>query len=46
MTGMDVGRLSEIQVRYPLITETELSPDGSRVVYAVREPLMTEDESR
>ncbi|MCJ7551634.1 MAG: S9 family peptidase [Anaerolineae bacterium] len=46
MTGMDVGRLSEIQVRYPLITETALSPDGCLVVYGVREPLMTDDESR
>jgi len=46
MTGKDTDRLSEIQVRYPLITETALSPDGCRVVYGVREPLMTEDESR
>lgn len=37
---------SEIQVHYPLITEVALSPQGDRVVYAVREPLMTEDESR
>jgi len=46
MTGKDIGRLSEIQVRYPLITETALAPDGCHVVYGVREPLMTEDESR
>jgi len=46
MTAKDTGWLSEIQVRYPLITETALSPDGCRAVYGVREPLMTEDESR
>jgi dipeptidyl aminopeptidase/acylaminoacyl peptidase len=37
---------SDIQFHYPLITETALSPDGAWVVYAVREPRMTESESR
>jgi dipeptidyl aminopeptidase/acylaminoacyl peptidase len=36
----------EVQLTYPLITETALAPDGARVVYAVREPLLTESESR
>lgn len=36
----------EIQMRYPMITEAALSPDGAWVVYAVREPLLSEDESR
>lgn len=46
MFDRDIGWLSEIQVRYPMVTEAALSPDGGHVVYAVREPLMTEDESR
>jgi dipeptidyl aminopeptidase/acylaminoacyl peptidase len=36
----------EHQIRYPLITELALSPDGSQVVYAIREPLMTDEESK
>ena len=46
MDSRDTTWLNEIQVQYPLITETSLSPDGSLVVYGVREPLMTDDESR
>jgi len=35
----------EAQIRYPLITEVALSPDGQQVVYVVRESLMTEEKS-
>jgi dipeptidyl aminopeptidase/acylaminoacyl peptidase len=35
----------ETQIHYPLINETALSPDGKRIVYTVREPLMTEERS-
>jgi dipeptidyl aminopeptidase/acylaminoacyl peptidase len=37
---------SESRVWYPLITETALAPDGAHVVYTLREPLVTETESR
>lgn len=37
---------SEIQIHYPLITETALSPDGRQVVVVVREPVLTDTESR
>ncbi len=37
--------MAEKQVHYPLITEVMPSPDGRRVVYAVREPLMTDEKS-
>ena len=33
------------QIQYPLINEVSLSPDGERVVYTVREPLLTEERS-
>lgn len=33
-------------VHYPLITEVELSPDGEATVYAVREPVMSEEDSK
>ena len=36
----------EHQLRYPLITEVALSPDGRQVVYTLREPLMTDEESK
>ena len=35
----------EQQTRYPEITEVALSPDGRQVVYAVQEPLMTDERS-
>ena len=35
----------EKQITYPSIGETSLSPDGGRVVYTVREPLMTDEKS-
>ena len=35
----------EAQVHYPLISEVALSPNGKKVVYTVREPLMTEEKS-
>lgn len=34
------------RLRYPLITDLALSPDGRRVVYVVREPLLTDAESK
>ena len=36
----------ESQLHYPMINETSLSPDGGRIVYTVREPLMTEEKSQ
>lgn len=33
-------------VRYPLITDLDISPDGQRIVYAVREPIMTDEKSK
>ncbi len=33
-------------VRYPLIADLDLSPDGERIVYAVREPVLTDEESK
>ncbi|MCD6519797.1 MAG: PD40 domain-containing protein, partial [Anaerolineae bacterium] len=33
-------------VRYPLITDLDISPDGEEVVYSVREPLLTDEESK
>ena len=36
----------ERSIGYPLITELDLSADGEWVAYTVREPLLTEDESR
>ena len=35
----------ETQITYPSIGETALSPDGGKVVYTVREPLMTDEKS-
>ena len=35
----------EGQIWYPLINEVALSPDGKKVVYSVREPLLTEEKS-
>lgn len=35
----------ESRVGYPLIQELAISPDGRRIVYVVREPLMTDDRS-
>ncbi len=35
----------EDQIHYPLINEISLSPDNGRVVYTVREPLLTEERS-
>src|SRR5487761_1646774 len=32
-------------ISYPLITDLALSPNGSRVAYVVREPLLTDDKS-
>jgi dipeptidyl aminopeptidase/acylaminoacyl peptidase len=37
--------ITERQIHYPMITEVALSPDGRRVVYVVREPLMTDEKS-
>ena len=31
-------------IHYPAVQETAVSPDGSRVAYSVREPVLTEDE--
>ncbi len=36
----------EQMVRYPQITDLDLSPDGMRVVYTVCEPVLTDDESK
>lgn len=35
----------EKQIHYPLIGEVAISPDGSQVVYVLREPLMTDQRS-
>lgn len=35
----------EQQIGYPLITEVVPSPDGRRVLFAVREPVMTDERS-
>ncbi|MBN1583737.1 MAG: S9 family peptidase [Anaerolineae bacterium] len=35
----------EKQIHYPLISEVALSPDGTQVVCAVREPLLSEERS-
>ncbi len=37
---------SEVQIEVPVITEAALSPDGAYVVYTVREPHLTDTESR
>ncbi len=36
----------EGQIHYPLINEVAISPDGGRVVFTVREPLLTEEKSQ
>lgn len=33
-------------IHYPAAPETDISPDGTRVVYTVREPLLTDEESK
>jgi dipeptidyl aminopeptidase/acylaminoacyl peptidase len=33
-------------IRYPAALETDVSPDGSRVVYTVREPVLTDEASK
>lgn len=35
----------EAQIHYPLIGEVRLSPDGGKIVYTVREPLLGEEKS-
>jgi dipeptidyl aminopeptidase/acylaminoacyl peptidase len=35
----------EAQIGYPQITELAIAPDGRRVVFVAREPLMTDDKS-
>jgi dipeptidyl aminopeptidase/acylaminoacyl peptidase len=35
----------EPRLAYPVITDLALSPDGRRVAYAVREPLLTDEKS-
>ncbi len=36
----------ETLVHYPSITALDISPDGERIVYAVREPIIREEESK
>jgi len=36
----------EGQIHYPLINEVAVSRDGSKIVYTVREPLLTEEKSQ
>ncbi|MFP3896284.1 MAG: alpha/beta fold hydrolase [Anaerolineales bacterium] len=36
----------ETLIHYPSITDLDISADGERIVYAVREPTMTEEESK
>ena len=38
--------IPEQLIRYPLIVDLDISADGAQIVYAVREPVMTDDESR
>ena len=33
-------------IHYPLITDLDLSADGTQIVYAVREPVLTDEESK
>ncbi len=33
-------------IRYPAALETDISPDGARVAYTVREPVLTDEESK
>ena len=33
-------------IDYPLITDVDLSPDGRRIAYALREPVLTEEQSK
>jgi Tol biopolymer transport system component len=33
-------------IRYPLIVDLDISADGAQIVDAVREPVMTDEESR
>lgn len=44
MSNKDEWRIEE-QIYYPLINEVSISPDGNRIVYTVREPLLSEEES-
>ena len=36
----------EMQIHYPQIPDTAIAPDGARVVFRVREPVMTAEESK
>lgn len=45
MTSPDRIWTPERLIHYPLITDLDLSSDGAQVVYSVREPVLTEEES-
>lgn len=46
MTSRDACWSPERLIHYPAALETDVSPDGTRVVYTVREPVLTDDESK
>jgi dipeptidyl aminopeptidase/acylaminoacyl peptidase len=46
MTIPEYAWTPERLIRYPLIVDLDISADGTQIVYAMREPVLTEDESR
>jgi len=42
----DVTWTPERLIAFPTVTDVQLSPDGRRILYALREPLLTDEESR
>jgi dipeptidyl aminopeptidase/acylaminoacyl peptidase len=46
MTQYDPLWTPDRLLSYPLITDLDLSADGRQIVYCLREPLLTDDESR
>ena len=46
MTQTEYAWTPELLIRFPLLTELDLSPDGEQIIYAVREPVLTDEESK
>ena len=46
MTQPEYAWTPERLIHYPLITDLDLSADGKRIVYTVREPVLTEERSK
>ena len=36
----------ELLIQYPSVSQLDLSPDGTQVVYGIAEPVLTEEESK